>query len=80
MFGSKEGVKSIINVLLNGLMQGRLEVRIDSAVCFSYLFDFSKLDILKTEIVKISGALIRNASDKFDSEFKIEIFKTIKKI
>lgn len=51
-------------------MHGNVQVRIDSAFCFKYLLDFAPaLD--KKEIIKICGALIRVANDKFSQELKL---------
>jgi len=52
-------------------MHGSLEIRIDSAICFKYMIDFSKAESLKGDIIKICGALIRVVNDKFPSDLKI---------
>lgn len=52
-------------------MHGSIEIRIDSAICFKYLIEFSKADAIKGDIIKICGALIRVVNDKFPPELKI---------
>ena len=52
-------------------MHGSINVRIDSAYCFKYLIDFASPVAIKSEIIKICGALIRVVNDKFTSELKI---------
>lgn len=52
-------------------MHGSIDVRIDSAVCFKYIIEFSKLEAIKLDIIKICGALIRVVNDKFPPELKI---------
>jgi len=49
-------------------------VRVDSAYCFKYLIDFSSQAAIKTEIIKICGALIRVVNDKFTPDLKLQIF------
>lgn len=61
-------------------MHGSIEIRIDSAICFKYLIEFSKPDAIKGEIIKICGALIRVVNDKFPPELKIQIFYALKLI
>ena len=36
------GVKALVTVIQNSIMHGSLEIRIDSAICFKYLIEFSK--------------------------------------
>jgi hypothetical protein len=55
-------------------MHGSIKIRIDSAFCFKYLIDFSSSVAIKSEVIKICGALIRVVNDKFPSELKIQIF------
>lgn len=52
-------------------MHGSIDIRVYSAICFKYLIDFSKPESIKTEIIKICGALIRVVNDKFPPELKI---------
>ena len=65
MLEKSEGVKTLSTVIQNAITHGQIEIRIQSAVCFQYLIDFSKQDAIKTEIIKICGALIRVVNDKF---------------
>jgi len=51
-------------------MHGSLDIRIDSAICFKYMVDFSKAETLKGDLIKICGALIRVVNDKFPPELK----------
>ena len=66
-----EGVKTLATVIQNSIMHGSINVRIDSAYCFKYLIDFASPVAIKSEIIKICGALIRVVNDKFTSELKI---------
>lgn len=50
----------------------------DSASCFKYLIDFADPVAMKTEFVKICGALIRVSNDKFAPELKIEMFYALR--
>ena len=50
-------------------MQGSIEVRTAAAFCFKYVLDFAP-ELQKGEIVKICGALIRVANDRFPQELK----------
>lgn len=61
-------------------MHGSVEVRIDSAFCFKYILDFSPATVIKKEIIKICGALIRVVNDKFPQELKLQIFYALKLI
>jgi hypothetical protein len=65
------GVKSLVTVIQNSIMHGSIEVRIDSAICFKYLIEFAKPDAIKSDIIKICGALIRVVNDKFPAELKL---------
>ena len=74
MLEKAEGVKTLSSVIQNSITHGSLEIRIDSAICFQYLVDFSKLEAIKTELIKICGALIRVVNDKFAPALKLQIF------
>ena len=80
MLEKAEGVKNLSTVIQNSITHGSIEVRIDSAICFQYLIDFSKEQAIKTEIIKICGALIRVVNDKFPPTLKIQIFLALKLI
>ena len=80
LFEKASAVKSLVNVVQNSIMHGSIEIRIDSAICFKYLIEFSKLEAIKGDIIKICGALIRVVNDKFIPELKIQIFITLKLI
>ena len=54
-------------------MHGSVNVRIDAAFTFKYMLDFAPADIIKKEIIKICGALIRVVNDKFPQELKMQI-------
>ena len=72
-----EGQKALVEVIQAAIMHGNVQVRIDSAFCFKYLLDFAPtLD--KKEIIKICGALIRVANDKFSQELKLQIFYALR--
>jgi len=72
------GVKALVGVVQNSIMHGSIEVRIDSAVCFKYLIEFSEPTAIKGDVIKICGALIRVVNDKFPPEFKLQIFESLK--
>lgn len=59
-------------------MHGSLRVRVDSAYCFKYVIDFSSPAAIKTEVIKICGALIRVVNDKFSPDLKLPIFLSLK--
>lgn len=42
MLEKTEGVKNLSAVIQNSITHGSIEIRIDSAICFQYLLDFSK--------------------------------------
>jgi hypothetical protein len=52
-------------------MHGSVNVRIDAAFTFKYMLDFAPADVIKKEIIKICGALIRVVNDKFPQELKM---------
>ena len=52
-------------------------MRTDAAYCFKYILDFAA-DLGKGEIVKICGALIRVANDRFPQELKIQIYYALR--
>ena len=54
-------------------------MRTDAAYCFKYILDFA-LELGKSEIVKICGALIRVANDRFPQELKLQIYYALKLI
>ena len=78
MFETKEGVKTLTGVILDSILHGSLQIRIDSAFCFKYLIDFAAPAAIKTEVIKICGALIRVSNDKFPPELKIELFYALR--
>lgn len=71
MLETKEGVKTLVGVIQNSIMHGSIRIRIDSAHCFKYLIDFASPAAIKTEVIKICGALIRVVNDKFTPDLKI---------
>ena len=58
-------------------MHGNIQVRTDAAYCFKYILDFAP-DLGKGEIVKICGALIRVANDRFPQELKLQIYYALR--
>jgi hypothetical protein len=52
-------------------MHGSINLRVDAAFTLKYLLDFSEPSVIKKEIIKICGALIRVVNDKFPPELKI---------
>ncbi len=42
MLEKAEGAKNLSAVIQNSITHGSIEIRIDSAICFQYLIDFSK--------------------------------------
>jgi len=71
MLETKEGVKCLAGVIQNSIMHGSIRIRVDSAYCFKYLIDFASPVAIKTEVIKICGALIRVVNDKFPPDLKI---------
>jgi hypothetical protein len=65
LFELPSAIKCFAAVIQNSIMHGSFEIRVDSAICFKYLIDFSKPEAIKNEIIKICGALIRVVNDKF---------------
>lgn len=80
ILNDEEGVKSLVAVVQAAIMHGSVEVRIDSAFCFKYILDFTPAIVIKKEIIKICGALIRVVNDKFPQELKLQIFYALKLI
>lgn len=81
MLEKAEGVKNLSAVIQNSITHSsQIEIRIDSAICFQYLIEFSKSDAIKVEVIKICGALIRVVNDKFPPPLKIQIFQALKLI
>ena len=80
MLEKAEGVKNLSAVIQNSITHGSLECRIDSAICFQYLVDFSSPVAIKMEVIKICGALIRVVNDKFPPALKLQIFHALKLI
>jgi len=78
MLETKEGVKTLAAVIQNSIMHGSLRVRVDSAYCFKYLIDFASPVAIKTEVIKICGALIRVVNDKFAPDLKAQIFLSLR--
>lgn len=78
MLETKEGVKSITGVIIDAILHGSLPIRQDTAFCFKYLIEFADPKALKTEVIKICGALIRVSNDKFPPELKIELFLALR--
>lgn len=78
MLETKDGVKTLAGVIQNSIMHGSLAVRVDSAYCFKYLIDFASPAAIKTEVIKICGALIRVVNDKFTPDLKIQIFLALR--
>jgi hypothetical protein len=78
LFEKASGVKNFVTVIQNAIMYASLDIRIDSATCFKYLIDFSKLEAIKSDIIKICGALIRVVNDKFPCDLKMQIFFAFK--
>ena len=78
MLETKEGVKTLAGVIQNSIMHGSIKIRVDSAYCFKYLIDFASPAAIKTEVIKICGALIRVVNDKFTPDLKLQIFLSLR--
>jgi len=65
-------------VIQNSIMHGSIKIRVDSAYCFKYLIDFASPAAIKTEVIKICGALIRVVNDKFTPDLKLQIFLSLR--
>lgn len=78
MLETKEGAKTLAGVIQNSILHGQLNIRIDSAYCFKYLIEFAAPMAIKTEVIKICGALIRVVTDKFPPELKMQIFLALR--
>lgn len=77
LLGYPAGVKCLVEVAQAAIMHGNIQVRTDAAYCFKYILDFAK-DLGKGEIVKICGALIRVANDRFPQELKVQIYYALR--
>jgi len=75
---TKAGVATLAGVIQNSIMHGSLSIRIDSAYCLKYLIDFASPAAIKSEIIKICGALIRVVNDKFTPDLKLQIFMSLR--
>jgi hypothetical protein len=52
-------------MIKEAIMHGSVHVRTAAAFCFKYLLDFTPPEVIKKEVIKICGALIRVVNDKF---------------
>ena len=80
IFKQLKGVQAFVNYTQAAIMHGSVNVRIDAAFTFKYLLDFAPADVIKKEIIKICGALIRVVNDKFPQELKMQILLSLKLI
>lgn len=80
IFKQVKGVQTFVNYTQAAIMHGSVNIRVDAAFVFKYLLDFTPSEIIKKEIIKICGALIRVVNDKFPQELKLQIFLTLKLI
>jgi len=71
IFRIDAGIKLVVSVAQAAIMHGSVEVRIDAALVFKYMLDFSPVANIKKEIIKICGALIRVVNDKFPQDLKV---------
>ena len=77
LLGNPAGVKAIVEVAQSAIMHGSIQVRTDAAYCFKYILDFAP-ELAKGEIVKICGALIRVANDRFPQELKLQNYYALR--
>lgn len=77
LLGFPAGVKCLVEVAQAAIMHGNIQVRTDAAYCFKYILDFAP-ELGKGEIVKICGALIRVANDRFPQELKLQIYQALR--
>jgi hypothetical protein len=80
MFRLPIGVSSLVAMIKEAIMHGSVHVRTASAFCFKYLLDFTPPEVIKKEVIKICGALIRVVNDKFAQELKLQIFFALRLI
>jgi len=80
MFKLASGVTSLVAMIKEAIMHGSVHVRTASAFCFKYLLDFTPPEVIKKEVIKICGALIRVVNDKFAQELKLQIFFALRLI
>jgi hypothetical protein len=74
------GVSSLVAMIKEAIMHGSVHVRTASAFCFKYLLDFTPPEIIKKEVIKVCGAMIRVVNDKFAQELKLQIFFALRLI
>ena len=80
IFDIPKGVDVLCKIFLNELLTGKQQVRIDSAYNIGLIAKFAPLKCFKKYIIKMAGALIRIANDKFDDEMKITIFRALRRL
>lgn len=77
---SAKGVGCISKIFLNTLLNGKADVRLDSAYNIGVVARFAPLSCYKKYAIKMAGALIRIANDKFDDDMKITIFRALRRM
>lgn len=78
LFENPKAVKFVSSILIDSILHSGLQTRIDSAVVFKYLINYTDSKAIKTEVIKICGALIRVSNDKFPPELKHELFQAMR--
>lgn len=77
---SPKGVECMVKIFLNTLLNGSASVRTNAAFNIGIVAKFAPLQCYKKYVIKMAGALIRIANDKFDDELKISIFRALRRM
>jgi hypothetical protein len=77
---NERGVQIISKILINGLLNGKQNVRTDAAYSIGLVAKFASLSCFKKYVIKMAGGLIRIVNDKFEDELKITIFRALRRL
>ena len=80
LFEGPRGVEIIVKIFLYVLLNGKADGRTDAAFSIGIVSKFADLKYFKKYVIKMAGALIRIANDKFDDELKIAIFRALRRM
>lgn len=74
-----KGIGSILPIFLQGLLNGSVEQRVQSALAFCDIIDRTSPEALKPYVTQITGPLIRVVSER-SSEIKAAVFLALNKL
>lgn len=77
LFAIPKSVEPLLNIFIFGVMNGSTQVREMSADAIGELAAMSDPNVLKPYLIKTTGPLIRVVGDRFPSEVKAAILRTL---